>query len=57
MIPQIIVAVWLTLAWVININSLGTNGVKDTITSMIVSTGRIAIIAVALYYGNFWEVV
>ena len=56
MIPQIIVAIWLTLAWVVNVNRLGTDGTKDTLTSLLVATFHIGILVVALYYGNFWSV-
>lgn len=56
MLPQILVVIWLTLAWVVNVNRLGTNGTKDTLTSMIAATFHIAIVAVALYYGNFWSI-
>ncbi len=55
MIPQIIVVIWLTLAWVAFAKQLTRlEGFANEVDSAIISFILIAIVAVALYFGNFW---
>ena len=54
--PQIIVAVWLTLVWVRDVITMGTDDFFDLTTSMTAAGMHIAIPVIALYYAGFWSI-
>lgn len=54
MIPQIIVTAWLTITWLVIAEQIAITLHWDNVDARILALIFVAIVVVALYFGNFW---